>query len=91
MSSKPRGRALIINNEEFEHLPNRDGTLRDRQALETLFKAFYFDTTVVKNKKAAVRKIFLPPFFHCFLLVFRKELFGTLEIPCRKKSIALNV
>ncbi|CAG5125026.1 unnamed protein product [Candidula unifasciata] len=50
MSAKPRGRVLVINNEEFTHLDNRVGSFEDRKSLETLFKALDFDVEVAKNQ-----------------------------------------
>ena len=38
MESDPRGLALIINNENFDHLGRRDGTDIDCQALEDMLE-----------------------------------------------------
>lgn len=44
MSGSPHGSVLIINNEKFRpsHLPDRDGTARDVQSLQTLFRQLGF-------------------------------------------------
>lgn len=39
MESSPRGAALIINNKEFEHLDQRDGTDHDCEMLKQLFES----------------------------------------------------
>ncbi|BFZ23590.1 hypothetical protein BsWGS_26629 [Bradybaena similaris] len=51
MSAKPRGQVLIINNEEFDKMPHREGTLADRKSLEKLFDTLNFDVRCEKNKK----------------------------------------
>jgi hypothetical protein len=42
MSSNPRGRALIINNEVFDHLPDRIGSGRDVESLNSLLQMLGF-------------------------------------------------
>ncbi|CAH1775431.1 unnamed protein product [Owenia fusiformis] len=54
MTSKPRGRALIINNEDFSKtkLQNRDGSTIDRVRLETLLRGFDFEVETLLDKTA---------------------------------------
>ena len=57
MKSKPRGIALIINNEVFscrsetekENLDSRHGSEKDVKALKMLFEKLYFKVTVKRN------------------------------------------
>lgn len=42
MQRRPRGRALIFNNERFHHLNERTGTQIDARKLETTFKKLGF-------------------------------------------------
>ena len=56
MMSNPRGIALIINNEVFsptaeteEILTDREGSEKDVEALETMFKALYFEVNIERN------------------------------------------
>ena len=44
MESKPRGIAVIINNEKFRALPRRRGTNEDEENLQKLFRWLGFDT-----------------------------------------------
>lgn len=54
MSAKPRGQVLIINNEEFDRMQKRDGTLKDRKSLEKLFDTLGFDVQCESNKTKEV-------------------------------------
>ena len=56
MMSNPRGIALIINNEVFsptaeteEILTDREGSEKDVEALETMFKALYFEVNIERD------------------------------------------
>ena len=52
MMSNPRGIALIINNEVFSpsaDLKDRQGSEKDVEALEMMFKALYFEVTIERN------------------------------------------
>ena len=56
MMSNPRGVALIINNEVFsptaeteEILTDREGSEKDVEALETMFKALYFEVNIERD------------------------------------------
>ena len=56
MTTYPRGRAVIINNEFFTKVsPPRLGTQVDEQRLEQLFKSLYFEVDVHKDLTADVR------------------------------------
>ncbi|CAL1541014.1 unnamed protein product [Lymnaea stagnalis] len=52
MKNKIKGHALVINNEKFTYLQNREGTLRDRKSIESVFKeeCLGFEVTVHPNK-----------------------------------------
>jgi len=53
MDSYPRGRAIIINNVEFEDKEDRDGAEHDQEILVNLFKYLGFEKPEShKNKKA---------------------------------------
>lgn len=54
MKNKTRGKVLVINNEAFERLPSREGTLADRRGIETVFFKLGFDVDVHCNKKCQV-------------------------------------
>ena len=52
MMSNPRGIALIINNEVFSpsaDLKDRQGSEKDVEALERMFKALYFEVNIERN------------------------------------------
>ena len=52
MMSNPRGIALIINNEVFSpsaDLTDRQGSEKDVEALEGMFKALYFKVNIERN------------------------------------------
>ena len=54
MSSEERGLAIIVNNEKFEHMTNRDGTHLDRMMLDRLFKNLNFKCICIPDKKSQV-------------------------------------
>ena len=56
MTTNPRGRAVIINNEFFTHVPRpRLGTQVDEQKLKQLFESLYFEVVVHKDLTAEER------------------------------------
>ncbi len=48
IDTDPRGICIIINNDRFQNMPNRDGSFNDANALETLFGR---DLNFVVNRK----------------------------------------
>ena len=55
MTTNPRGRAVIINNETFTDGHQRKGTSRDESRLKQLFESLYFDVVLHKDLTADVR------------------------------------
>ncbi|XP_059154854.1 caspase-3-like [Physella acuta] len=51
MKCKTRGLVLVINNENFDKLEDREGTLADRRSIETVFRKLGFEVEVHGNKK----------------------------------------
>lgn len=52
MMSNPRGIALIINNEVFSpsaDLKDRQGSEKDVEALERMFKTLYFEVNIERK------------------------------------------
>ena len=54
MLHRPRGRALIINNEYFDTSSTRYGSKNDVKDLKELFSAIHFQVEVHENKTAQV-------------------------------------
>ncbi|XP_059154838.1 caspase-1-A-like [Physella acuta] len=76
MIHNPRGRVLIIDNEEFCHLDKRHGTKQDSDALKNIFQQLFFEVCVQYNKtKEEMVKIMDEESkidhskFDCFILV----------------------
>ena len=57
MSSKPRGRAVIISNEHFKVESSRDGSVWDLINLDMLFNQLGFETVTHKDLTAKVHLI----------------------------------
>ncbi|XP_076451878.1 cell death protein 3-like isoform X2 [Babylonia areolata] len=52
MDSCPRGLALIINNEHFQHMDRRYGTKHDKQLLSNMLNTLGFDVTEKEDRTA---------------------------------------
>lgn len=63
MSSKPRGRAIIINNRYFTRSKQRDGCEYDIEELESLFTGLHFNVEKHENYDATV-SVFCNFFFY---------------------------
>ena len=59
MSSKPRGRAIIINNSYFVNNSPRDGAAFDSQNICTHLEQLYFDVKLYADLTAMVRVEFM--------------------------------
>ncbi|XP_071828711.1 caspase-6-like [Apostichopus japonicus] len=77
MQRRPRGLALIFNNERFHHLNERTGTQRDERELDTTFKKLGFVVKLCNDYTASeIRGTLLKASnfdhsnFDCFLCVF---------------------
>ncbi|XP_012945422.1 caspase-9 [Aplysia californica] len=54
MKHRKRGSLILINNEKFDHMSDRDGTQKDRLALDSLFRRMNFNFIVHSNKTSQV-------------------------------------
>ncbi len=59
MASKVRGRAIILNNEKFVHMGDRNGSQYDTVNASELFKLLGFETKVWNNLTAKVSNTFI--------------------------------
>jgi len=57
MSSKPRGRAVIINNQYFVKNTQRVGAKRDMEAIKDLFKSLHFNVVAHSDLASTVRDV----------------------------------
>lgn len=62
MESTPRGMALVINNEKFDRLPSRPGSIKDMNYLHQLFKKLGFHVSHEVNCTAKKMKELLANF-----------------------------
>ncbi|KAM9322893.1 caspase-8-like [Pholidichthys leucotaenia] len=57
LTHRPRGLCVVFNNENFLGLPNRPGTQKDAEALDTMFNRLGFTVKIHDDLKAAdIRK-----------------------------------
>lgn len=59
MRQERRGLVYLINNEQFDDFPRREGTQFDRDNLTRLFTDFHFEVIVDTDLKAAVSLSFI--------------------------------
>lgn len=59
MRRERRGLVYLINNEQFDNLPLREGTHFDRDNLTRLFTDLHFEVIVENNLKASVCHSFI--------------------------------
>jgi len=62
MSSKPRGFAIIINNEYFRNLTRREGTVHDLTMLRDLFRTLQFTVETYSNLQSDVSFVVISVF-----------------------------
>ncbi|CAG0899349.1 unnamed protein product [Darwinula stevensoni] len=80
MKSTPRGQALIMNIRNFDAFPKRNGSEKDREDIEKLFKKLNFSVTVTNKEFAEKRGRNLAQ-------EAKEDLMGYVELDDMKKDI----